>query len=81
MTFQVVPILNKRLKERNLTQTQLSNLTGIGQGTISRFDRNSQHRDEHLFLISKALGLKIEDLFEVSHDLELVTITKNFTID
>ena len=65
MEYLVIPILGKILKDRNMTQTQLSNLTGIPQGTISKFDRNKQHQDVHLIAISKALDLTIEELFEV----------------
>lgn len=65
MEYIVKPVLGKILKERNMTQTQLSNLTGIPQGTISKFDRNKQHQDAHLIAISRALDLAIEELFEV----------------
>lgn len=67
MTYKVTPKLNKILKERNITQIQLAELIGEGitQASISRFDRNKQHLDTHLVLISKALGLSIEDLFEI----------------
>lgn len=47
-----------------MTQNDLSEMTGITQPVISRFDKNEQHRDIHLFAISRALGLKIDDLFE-----------------
>ncbi|MBX0320205.1 helix-turn-helix domain-containing protein [Shouchella clausii] len=65
MEIKVTPILSKILKERGLTQQKLSELTGINQGSISRFDRNSLHKDSHLFTIAKALDLKIENLFEI----------------
>jgi len=63
--YKIIPRLNEILKERKMTQIELSQLTGIPQGTISRFDRNKQHYDEHLVLISKALGITIEDLFHI----------------
>ena len=47
-----------------MTQMQLAELTGISQGVISRFDRNRQHVDSHLFAIADALEIKIEELFE-----------------
>jgi len=53
------------LKERGLTQAQLSEKSGVPQGAISRFDRSVQHRDEILFKICLALNCKVEDLFEV----------------
>lgn len=65
MKYKITPRLNEILKERKMTQIELSQLTGIPQGTISRFDRNKQHYDEHLILISKALGISIEDLFHI----------------
>jgi transcriptional regulator with XRE-family HTH domain len=65
MGFTVVPKLSKILKERDITQMKFSELTGLHQTTISRFDRNKQHTDEHLFIIAKKLNLHIEDLFEI----------------
>ena len=62
--YIVRPKLNALLKERKLTQMQLAEMTGISQGVISRFDRNKQHVDVHLFSIANALNVKIEDLFE-----------------
>lgn len=44
---------------------ELSQLSGIPQGSISRFDKNTRHEDAHLFAIAKALGLNIEELFEI----------------
>lgn len=69
MSYIVIPKLNKILKERNMTQTELSQLTGIPQGTISKFDRNRQHMDIHLVIISRALGISIEDLFDIKEQL------------
>ena len=69
--FIVKPKLNKILKERNMTQTQLSQITGIPQGTISKFDRNKQHIDVHLFTIADALKIGVEDLFDVDEQLLL----------
>jgi transcriptional regulator with XRE-family HTH domain len=62
----VKPKLMAVLKERGLTQTQLSELSGVPQGSISRFDRNDRHVDAHVFAIAKALDVKVEDLFEVT---------------
>lgn len=44
---------------------QFSEMCGLSQVSISRFDRSRQHLDLNLFIIAKALNLKIEDLFEV----------------
>ncbi|MDR6997766.1 helix-turn-helix transcriptional regulator [Neobacillus niacini] len=63
--YTIVPKLNRILAERKMSQTELSELTGIPQPSISRFDRNTKHMDMHLVMISRALGLTIEDLFEI----------------
>lgn len=59
----VKPRLNGLLAQREMTQHELARRTGIPQGTISRFDKNERHAASHLFKISKALGVNIEDLF------------------
>ncbi|MFF3021201.1 helix-turn-helix domain-containing protein [Gottfriedia sp. NPDC057948] len=66
--YIVKPKLSKILKERDITQTKLSEMTGVPQSAISRFDTNKQHMDTHLVSISKALNLTIEELFEVEKD-------------
>ncbi|MBG9776159.1 helix-turn-helix domain-containing protein [Brevibacillus laterosporus] len=70
MTSIITPKLNQILKQRKMTQSELSILTGIPQGTISRFDKNSRFEISHLYAISKALGIRIEDLFEISKNEE-----------
>ncbi|WP_268569462.1 helix-turn-helix domain-containing protein [Paenibacillus larvae] len=61
----ITPKLNQILKDRGLTQMQLSEMSGVPQGSISRFDKNSRHEDAHLFAIARALGITIEELFNV----------------
>lgn len=61
----VTPRLGEILKVRGITQTELSTLSGVPQGTISRFDKNNRHEAAHLFAISRALGLTVEELFTV----------------
>lgn len=63
--MKVKPNLNKLLKDRNMTQMKLSSLSGVPQGTISRFDQKKRHEASHLFSIANALEVKIEDLFTV----------------
>lgn len=63
--MQIRPRLMELLKQKGWTQLKLSEETGIPQGSISRFDTNKRHDDYHLFAISKALGVTIEELFEV----------------
>jgi transcriptional regulator with XRE-family HTH domain len=65
---KVVPKLNKLLKEKGWTQMMLSEKSGVPQGSISRFDKNSRHEASHLFSIARALGVSVEDLFEVSEE-------------
>lgn len=62
--------LNKILKERGLTQSKVSEQTGIPQGTISRFDRNIRHETTILLTLARFLNVHIEDLFEVTDDEE-----------
>jgi transcriptional regulator with XRE-family HTH domain len=63
--INVTPRLLEILKERGMTQSELSALSGVPQGSISRFDKNSRHESAHLFSISRALGVTIEALFRV----------------
>lgn len=67
MKLTIKPRLLSILKERGITQTQLSDMSGVPQGSISRFDRNESHVDAHVFAIAKALDVKVEDLFEVTY--------------
>jgi transcriptional regulator with XRE-family HTH domain len=67
MKLTVKPRLLSILKERGITQTQLSDMSGVPQGSISRFDRNESHVDAHVFAIAKALDVNVEDLFEVTY--------------
>ncbi|WP_332237986.1 helix-turn-helix domain-containing protein [Sporolactobacillus sp. KGMB 08714] len=62
----VKPILHEILKRKGMTQKELSLKANIQAPYISRFDSQISHKDEHLFLIAKALDCKIEDLFEVT---------------
>ncbi|MEB4593924.1 helix-turn-helix domain-containing protein [Bacillus amyloliquefaciens] len=61
----VKPKLTAILKKKKMTQTELSILSNVPQSAISRFDKSEQHKDSHLFSISKALNLSIEELFYV----------------
>ncbi|MGC5773650.1 helix-turn-helix domain-containing protein [Paenibacillus pabuli] len=64
------PNLMPLLREKGITQQQLSDMTGIPQGTLSRFDRNTRHESTHLFTIARALGIGVEDLFIVQEQEE-----------
>jgi len=65
--IMVKPKLGKILEERGIKQSELALASGVPQPSISRFDRNIQHNDVHLFAIAHALGLSVADLFEVSY--------------
>lgn len=62
-TVKVRPNLTTILKNKGITQMELSQLTGVPQGSISRFDKNERHEANILFSISRALNLSIEELF------------------
>ena len=62
----VTPILHEWLHDRGWTQQKLADETGIPQGTISKFAKNERFSIKHLFAISRALNVSIEDLFIVS---------------
>lgn len=62
---KVKPRLSKILAIRKMTQSQLAELAQIPQGSVSRFDRQESHNDDHKFSIAHVLGLNVEDLFEV----------------
>lgn len=62
---KVKPRLSEILAIRKMTQLQLAELAKIPQGSISRFDYQESHNDNHKFSIAHALGLNVEDLFRV----------------
>lgn len=55
-------------KEKDLTQIQLSILTGIPQNQISRFEKGSKMNEDHIIIFSK--------FFKVSADYFLVLSEK-----
>lgn len=73
MNINVKPRLLPLLKERGITQTHLSELSGVPQGSISRFDRNTRHESSHLIAIARALDVTIEELFEVDQTTKKTT--------
>lgn len=58
------------MKAEGWTQVRLAEASGVSQGSISRFDKNSRHEDWHVFSIAKALGVEVEELFEVKETEE-----------
>lgn len=64
--LKVTPCLNKVLQEKGFSsQAAFAKEYGFSQKTINSFDTSVQHRDELLFRIARALGVNVEDLFEV----------------
>lgn len=59
------PRLGEVLKELKMTQMELSTISGVTQGSISRFDKQSSHDDSHLVSILKALDISIDELFRI----------------
>lgn len=65
MKLNVTPRLNAVMKAKGWMQVRLSEASGVPQGSISRFDKNSRHEDWHVFSIAKALGVGVDELFEI----------------
>ncbi|MET1249488.1 helix-turn-helix transcriptional regulator [Sporolactobacillus sp. STCC-11] len=62
---KIRPRLRDLLNDQEMTQKELSLLTGIAPSILSRFDDQKSHKDEHLFLIAEALGRTVEELFKI----------------
>ncbi|MED5098514.1 helix-turn-helix transcriptional regulator, partial [Bacillus siamensis] len=45
MKLNATPRLNAVMKAKGWTQVRLSEASGVPQGSISRFDKNSRHED------------------------------------
>lgn len=65
INITVTPRLLTLLKDRDITQMELSEMSGVPQGSISRFDRNTRHNDLHVFAIARALNVNVEELFDI----------------
>ncbi|GGE62060.1 helix-turn-helix domain-containing protein [Priestia taiwanensis] len=63
--MKVTPRLSAILEERELRQKDLAAMAGTTEATISRFNRQSRYEIETLIRVSRALDLKIEDLFTI----------------
>ena len=57
--MEVKPVLARLLKERGMTQRELSEKTGIPEGTIPRFDKNDRVVIKYMHLIADALDVPI----------------------
>lgn len=58
--------LHIRLAEKRITQKELSEKTGIGKNTISRYYNDTFEKidKEHLDILCKFFNCKVEDLIE-----------------
>ena len=66
--IKAIPQLNKILNEKGLSQLAFANQNNIPQTVVNRFDKSVQHKSEYLFIISRALKITIEELFEVTEN-------------
>lgn len=65
---QIRPRINKLTLKFGYSQTKLSEISGVPQSTLSRFDRAERHVDWHLFTLANAFNCRLEDLFEYKHE-------------
>lgn len=71
--FKAFPRLNEILKERNLTQLEFSEMSGLPQGTISRFDKTQNFNYENLLIAANTLGIPERDLFRTEeYEVEVI---------
>lgn len=71
--FRAVPRLNEILKERNLTQLEFSEMSGLLQGTVSRFDKTQNFNYENLLIAANTLGIPERDLFRTEeYEVEVI---------
>jgi DNA-binding Xre family transcriptional regulator len=66
--MKVTPRLSEILAERNLRQKDLAEMASTTEATISRFSRQSRYEIETLIRVSRALDMKVEDLFNIEDD-------------
>ncbi|POD87681.1 Cro/C1-type HTH DNA-binding domain-containing protein [Bacillus subtilis] len=70
MKLKAIPRLHAVMKDKGWTQVRLAEASGVPQGSISRFDKNTRHEDWHVFSIAKALEVEVEELFEIEDATE-----------
>lgn len=70
MKLKATPRLHAVMKAKGWTQVRLAEASGVPQGPISRFDKNTRHEDWHVFSIAKALEVEVEELFEIEEATE-----------
>ncbi|MEK4433009.1 helix-turn-helix domain-containing protein [Paenibacillus sp. FSL M7-0802] len=69
--MNIKPRLNELLKQHGYTsQLQFCKQHGLSQHSINKFDKNKAFHIKTLFMISRALGVSIEELFIVDEIYE-----------
>ncbi|WP_332237229.1 helix-turn-helix domain-containing protein [Sporolactobacillus sp. KGMB 08714] len=64
----VQPCLREAMADAHISQKELSGRTGISASSLSRFDSQSSHKDDHLFLIAEALSIPVTALFKIQKE-------------
>lgn len=63
--MKLIPKIKELRKRHYLTQSQLAQLTGIGETYISRYENGKVYPTvENLWKIAKAIECKVDDLYE-----------------
>lgn len=58
--------LKKLLTDKNMTQKELSEITGITESAISRYTKENRiPRGDNLIKIARALNVQMEDILDV----------------
>lgn len=65
--YEVKPKLKKILIEKGFSsQKEFAKMADLPEPTVSRFDSQSRYDINTLATISRTLGVKIDDLFEIT---------------
>lgn len=70
--YKATPKSTRELMKKNeiKTQKELAQLAGVKEATISRFDSQTRYDIDVLVSLSKALDIKIEDMFTIEENKE-----------
>lgn len=63
--YKATPRMNELRKERSIKGKDLAAMAGVTEPTISRFDSQKRYDIDVLISVSKALGVSVEDLFNI----------------
>lgn len=65
--MKLIPKIRDLRKKNYLTQTQLSEKTGLSETYISQIENGKSYPNaENLWIIAKGIGCKVDDLYEIS---------------